>query len=460
MLLSINTHHLKIIFMKRLKLIMLLAACILCRDARAQTIFTVAGLNVPGYSGDGGHATSARLQACTFIELDPSGNLYILDYTTSRIRKVATNGIITLYAGTTAGFSGDGGAASAAKLNVPTGLACDGAGNVFIADHGNFRIRKINTLGIISTVAGNGTISGGDGGPASAAGMFPGPMAVDGSGRIYFVDVNTKTIRKIDATGIISTIGGNGTTGYTGDGGLATAAGMTANGLAVDATGNVFFADFNHHCIRKISAAGIITTVAGTGTLGFSGDGGPATAANFYYPTDLSFDTKGNLYVSDVNNLRVRKIDTGGIVTTEVGNGTLCAGGCGDGGPATAAGFDTPYGIAIDAAGSLYISDRSAGNVREVKKIGAGIAPAGAPRGVTELHIFPDPNSGSFAVSVSSAEDEPVQVVVTDITGRWIKETAGSTNKEIELQLNVKGGMYFVNAATSEGRWSGKVVVR
>jgi hypothetical protein len=444
--------------MKTIKLMIFSADSLFCTAASAQTIFTVAGNKTLGYSGDGGPAILARLGP-SWIDVDAAGNLYIADNSGSRIRKVGTNDTITLFAGgATSGFSGDGGPATAAKLWSPSGLACDGAGNVFITDGSNHRIRKVNAAGIITTVAGDGTLSGGDGVPATATGMHPGPLAVDGSGSIYFDDGDVK-IRKINATGIISTIAGNGITGYTGDGGPATAAALVANGLAVDASGNVFFADFTHHCVRKISVAGIITTIAGTGTSGFSGDGGPATAAKLFFPMDVAFDTKGNLYIVDASNSRVRKIDTAGIITTVVGNGTYCTGGCGDGGPATAAGFDFPYGIAIGATGSMYISDRDAGTVRKVKKVGVGITSA-APMEEGVLRIFPDPNYGSFVISVSSAENVPVQVHVTDMAGRRVKEVTGTTNKEMELQLNVPGGMYFVHAVTGEGRWSGKVVVR
>ena len=244
-----------------------------------------------GVTGDGGPATSAALCFPGGIALDATGNLFIADQCNSRIRKVTPNGIITTVAGSgegnaSFGYSGDGGPATNAMLNYPTGVAVDTAGNLFIADLFNSRIRKVTSDGIISTVAGNGTAGeSGDGGPATSA-MLNGPnsVAVDAAGNLFIADNAGSTIRKVTPAGIISTVAGNGINGYFGDGGPATSAALCSpGGVAVDATGNLFWAEFCSHVIRKVTPAGIISTIAGNSTRpgfagGYSGDGGPPPA--------------------------------------------------------------------------------------------------------------------------------------------------------------------------------------
>ncbi len=276
--------------------------------------------------------------------------------------------IISTVAGTgTAGSTGDGGLATAAKLNNPCGVAVDAAGNVYIADTYNNRVRVIdNSTGIINTVAGGGG-SLGDGGLATAA-QLNGPwrVAFDGSGNIYIGDRFNNRVRKIDkVTGIINTIAGTGTAGSTGDGGLATAAQLNNPcGVTVDAAGNVYIADMSNHKIRKIDkVTGNISTIAGTGTAGFSGDNGAATGAQLSYPYGIVFDgTTGNLYIADANNSRIRKIDNTGVISTMAGSGASL----GDGGPATSAKLNFNDGVAVDAAGNVYTSDENQMRIREV----------------------------------------------------------------------------------------------
>ena len=266
--------------------------------------------------------------------------------------------VITTLAGNgLQGSAGDGGAATSAALSNAQGVAVDAAGNVYIADGGNYKIRKVSTTGIITTIAGTG-IAGfsGDGGQATAANInTPFGIVVDASGNVIFSD-NTR-IRKISTTGIITTIAGDGTAGYSGDGGLATAARITAYGMAFDGAGNLFFADAGTNRIRKIATNGIISTVAGTGTAGYSGDGGLATSANLNVPIAVAVDASGNIYIGDLYNYRVRKI-TSGIISTFAGNGTN--GSAGDGGSATAASLGDPSGLAIDGSGNIYVSQRYA----------------------------------------------------------------------------------------------------
>ena len=288
-------------------------------------ISTVAGVGTSGYSGDGGPATSAKLWLPISVAMDTSGNLYILDYISSIVRKVNKQGIISTIAGNgTTGYSGDGGPANLARLNHPTDLAIDKAGNIYIADKENKVVRKVNTLGIISTVAGNG-IAGytGDGGPASAAQLTPYAVAADNAGNLYIADGNSSVIRKVNASGIISTFAGNGTYGYSGDGGLATSAQFAAvspNDIAFDHAGNLYVADYQNHIIRKINTSGIISRVAGIPSQsGYSGDGGPALAAKLWFPTAISIDSCNSFYITDSYNNRIRKVSSDEAATVLAG---------------------------------------------------------------------------------------------------------------------------------------------
>jgi sugar lactone lactonase YvrE len=246
------------------------------------------------------------------VAVDSSGNIYIADTYNERIRKVSTSGIITTVAGNGAAtFSGDGGAATSAELHGPSGVAVDSSGNIYIADTYNERIRKVSTSGIITTVAGNGTGGySGDGGAATSAELYyPSGVAVDSSGNIYIADRNNDRIREVSTSGIITTVAGNGTWGYSGDSGAATSAELYGpSGVAVDSSGNIFFVEDGNNRVRKVSASGIITTVAGNGTGGYSGDGGVATSAELYTPYGVAVDSSGNIYIADLNNNRIRKV--------------------------------------------------------------------------------------------------------------------------------------------------------
>jgi hypothetical protein len=316
----------------------------------AGNISTVAGSTQYGFGGDGGSASNALLYHPQGVAVY-ANNLYIADFDNNRIRKISSDGTISTVAGNgTGGFSGDGGPATAAQLNGPTGVAIDSSGNFYIADSNNCRIRKVTkTAGTISTIAGNG-IEGfsGDGGPATAAQIpYLRGVAVFGN-NVYFADADNNRIRMVSGAGTINTVAGNGTAGFGGDGGPATAAALLyPMKVAVDSAGNLFVADTYNFRIREVTTSGIINTVAGNGLPnGFSGDGGPATAAQLNYPTDVFVDSVGNLYISDSENYRIRVVTTSGIISTVAGNGT--AGFSGDGGPATAAQINSPMAIAVD----------------------------------------------------------------------------------------------------------------
>ena len=357
-----------------MKKLITLLAIVFCFNANAQSsiITTVAGNGTMGYSGDGGTATAAAIWQVAGLNFDASGNMFIADASNNRVRKINTSGIITTVAGNgTQGLSGDGGAATDAEMYMPSGVAIDNQGNLFVVEAGNNRIRKINTSGIITTYAGSG-LSGtqngafsGDGGQASAAQLNePYGVAVDANNNIYVADTYNSVIRKINTLGIITTIAGNNVFGYTGDNGQAIAASLyEPYALTFDAAGNLYIADKGNNCVRKVNSAGIITTVAGNGYgagggLGaYSGDGGQATAAELNYPQGLVCDASGNLYIADYYNARVRMVNTSGIISTMAGIGT--AGYTGDGGLANAAKLSCPYGLAFDQYGSLYIADCS-----------------------------------------------------------------------------------------------------
>jgi sugar lactone lactonase YvrE len=340
----------------------------------AGIITSFAGTPGWGYAGDGGPAVSATMTNVDGVAVDSAGNLYIADLQNSVIRKVfASNGKISTIAGTgTAGYTGDGGPAINAQISWPRGICVDRSGKIFFADNGNDVIREIDASGIITTVAGDGTGNwgySGDGGPAASARLSGATdVRVDSAGNLYIADPYNMRVRKVwAATHVITTIAGNGTAGYSGDNGPATSAELYwPYGVAVDSVGNVYIADMNNNVVRRVDAAtGTITPVAGNRTQGYSGDTQSATSAELNNPLGVTIDAAGNLYISDSGNNVVRKVAAGtGIITTIAGNGTL--GWSGDGGPAIDAELFTPWGLATDSAGNLYIADSGSDRVRVV----------------------------------------------------------------------------------------------
>ena len=345
-------------------------------DVEKPYVFTFAGTGEAGEVGDGGPATEAQFAFPTDPAVDGSGNLYVADSGNQRIRRIDPEGVITTIAGTgVRGFGGDGGPATEAQFAAPRGLAVDGLDNLYVIDLGNQRIRRIDPEGVITTIAGTGVRGfGGDGGAAAEA-QFAAPtdLAVDESGNVYVSDWRIRRIRRIDAEGVITTIAGTGVRGFSGDGGPATEAQFAVpSGLAVDGSGNLYVADSGNHRIRRIDAEGVITTIAGTGVRGFGGDGGPATEAQFAAPTDLALDGSGNLYVTDLTAIRIRRIDAEGVITTIAGSGPVFSQGgySGDGGPATEAQFALPRGIAVDGSGNLYVADSGNQRIRVIRPPG------------------------------------------------------------------------------------------
>ncbi len=341
-------------------------------------IQTIAGLGGAAFSGDGGPAIAASLNVAVDVSVDNNGNIFIADQFNHRIREITPDGTITTIAGTGApGFSGDGGPATNAQLNTPTGVHADSSGNIFISDVGNQRIRKIDPSGTITTVAGNGGKGySGDGGPATSASFYNAVRCtIDPSGNLLIADQSNHRIRIVNPAGIISTFAGNGAGtpangAFSGDGGPATSASLNnPTAIAVDASGVVYIADQFNQRIRTITPDGTITTIAGSGGAGFSGDGQSALNASLNYPGGLAVDSAGNIYFNDDLNYRTRQIDTNGVITTVAGSGAI--GFSGDGGPATGAALSGNFGISIDASGNLYIADSTNNRIREVYGVAA-----------------------------------------------------------------------------------------
>ena len=326
-------------------------------------------------------ATMLPLVLPTAIVFDAQGNLYFAETGNHVVRRFSVAGVITTVAGNgVQGFSGDGGPAIAAELDSPAGLTMDASGNLFIADSHNHRVREVAAAtGVITTIAGTGAAGfSGDGGLATAARLdLPTALAVDAAGNVYVADTDNHRVRRIaTATGVMTTVAGNGVEGFAGDNGMATAASIDSpNGLAVDGAGNLYLADTHNGRVRQVSAAtGLISTVAGVGYVGgdvqaFSGDGGAAKTAGLALPRGLTIDAAGNLYVADSANHRIRRISSLGTITTVAGQGTQAF--AGDGAPAVVASLDTPRSVAISPAGLVTLADTGNQRVRQIDALPA-----------------------------------------------------------------------------------------
>ncbi len=350
--------------------ILFCTAVLISSQAKAQVIFTIAGNGYVGYYGDAGPATAAALDSPGCVVTDGLGNIYISDQLNNCVRKVNAAGVITTIAGTgVPGYNGDG-VATAAQLNSNWGVAADHYGNVYIADQNNSLIRKVNAAGVMTTIAGTGTAGfSGDNGPALHARLgHPLGIAVDGMGNVYIGDADNYRVRRIDTAGIITTIAGTGTRGYSGNGGPATAAKLEFMwGLATDQAGYVYIADGSNNRIRRADPApgGLIVTVAGDGDPGAAGDGGNATDAQLNSPTGVFVNGSGEIFIADCVNNRIRKVSAGGIISTVAGTGS--PGFAGDNVLATAAMLRRPLTVCQDERNNLYIADLDNVRIREVK---------------------------------------------------------------------------------------------
>ena len=474
------------------------------REVTAGTIQTVVGVYYAwdftcNYSGDGGPATAAQLCLPTGVFLDASEDIFIADTNNARIREVVA-GTINFVAGDgTIGFSGDGGPATSAELNYPGGIFVDSSANIFIADTLNAVIREV-TAGIIQTLVGNNTLAySGDGGLALNAELnAPGRTFVDAAGDIYISDTNNSAIREVVASsGNIQTVAGNGVAGYAGDGGLGTSANLNfPYGAVVDGAGNIFIADTENSVIREVVAAtGDIQTVAGTGTPGYSGDGGAAISAELSGPYAVAVDATGNIFIADTENSAVRVVNPGtqavtiagvviqpGTIATVAGNGSPCpdpTAGCGDNLLATQAQLNFPGGVSLDASDDIFVADTFNNAIREINA-STGIIQTvagtlgtrgysgdnGAPTSAllnTPYGVFVDSLGNIF---VADSENSAIRevVAVTDIiqtvagngtagfTGDGGAATSAELNFPIEVTGDAAGNLYIADTENSRIR--------
>jgi len=421
-----------------------------CNVVAGQIISTFAGNGIPSNLGDGGMATNASIDYPTRGAFDRNGNYYFaLGTHGNGVRKVSTDGIIIRVAGTgVAGFGGDGGPATAALLNNAQSVAVDSFGNIYVADVFNNRIRKIDAVtGIIATCAGTGSSPfSGDGNAATSTNMQPNNLCFDHNWNLYFTDGANNRIRKIDKTGVVSTVAGNGTPGLGGDEVAATSTAINPYGIGFDQSNNLYFTD-DYGRIEKLTPDGILHFFAGNGMgaiTGDSGDGGPATAASMV-PTYIAFNAEGTMFVAETEMNKVRAITPTGYIATVVGTGSASF--SGDGGLATNATINYPGGITTDTCGNLYICDAHDYHIRRVE-FNAACLPATTPN-VSDIQtkIFPNPTSGRLYVS----SETYVHIRLSNSLGKQI--LAETLNPKIgTLTLtSLPSGLYLLELTDDEG---------
>ena len=334
----------------------------------------LAGDGQSAFAGDGGPASAAHLNGPRGVAVAADGDVFIADSDNNRIRRGTPSGMISTVAGTgDAGFSGDGGPALAAHLSRPFGVAVDPSGTLFIADTDNNRIRKVSPDGVISTIAGTGVAAfSGDNGPGVDAQLnSPRGLAVDPAGHVVIADSVNNRVRRLDGAGTITTIAGTGTAGFSGDGGPAVDAMINyPRSIAFDPAGRLVFVDTRNARVRRVDGSGVISTIVGDGVGGFGGDGGPATAAHLNVPYGVAYDRAGVLYIADSSNYRVRAVEPSGTISTVAGTGAEAL--SGDGGPATLAPVDYPIAVATDRAGGVDVAVRDSGRVVRLVPLGPG----------------------------------------------------------------------------------------
>jgi len=427
-------------------------------DSATKVISTVAGTGALGYSGDGGPATAALLALPQTVAVDGAGNLYIADNDNARIRKVdaATRTISTVAGTGTGGFSGDGGPASAAAVSYSTSVTLDSSGNLYITDTGNLRIRRVDRItNVINTVAGGP----GDSLPATAAVLLgPRDVALDSAGNVYIADQSNHRIRRVDAVSrVLTTVAGTGTGGFSGDGGPATAAKLYSPfGVTIDARNNIYIADDDNYRVRRVDGAtGTITTLAGNGTNGFSGDGGPATLASLGEVAAVAVDASGNVYIADPGNARIRKVDSAGVITTFAGGGSTL----GDGGPATSA-MVNPSAITTDAAGNLYIADSFAGLIRKVDAVTKIITTVAGGGPFFAIEEGLPATAASLRSPNGIALDSAGNLYISEVNGNRVRKVSAATKTIVTIAGNGTAGFSGDGGAATAAQLNGPYGLR
>lgn len=438
-------------FMKKV-LFLTSVILILSSICECQIINTIAGGGSSGL-GDGGPATAAIIVFPWGSSFDKQGNFYFADGGDHRVRKIDTFGMIYTVAGTgVAGYNGDNIQATAAKLNTPEAVAIDSGGNVYVADNANNRIRRIDRLsGLITTVAGTGVAGfGGDGSLATSALLHTlADLCFDKVGNLYIADYGNNRVRKINLYGVITTVAGDGSLGTAGDGGMATSAQfMTVSGIGVDNIGNIFVADNSGGRVRRVDTNGMINTIAGTGTYTYSGDGIPATSANLA-PEKIALDRFNQIFIVDNPNNRVRMVDTFGIIHTVGGNGI--AGYSGDGGLATNAKLNNDGGIALDYCGNIYISEVGNSRIRKIEFNPSCyiFSLKNDQNELSDISLFPNPAVNEIFISNTHSINE---LVVTDIVGNAIFHCYNVKRRVIKLNVSkFMSGIYILEIIEDGG---------
>lgn len=422
-------------------------------SARGQVITTIAGTGVAGFSGDSGAAISAKLNVPKGLSWDINGDLLIADTQNDRIRKITNLGIITTIAGGGSTLYGDGGPAIDAWLSKPTEVKLDLSGNLYISDWLDNAVRVVNVAGIINVFAGDYIMGyGGDGMAAVSANLNHPTSVAWRNGNLYIADRQNNRIREVNSSGIINTWAGNGSGTYSGDGGQATSAGLCCPYvIAFDPKGNFYFNDGSTR-IRKINSLGIVSTFAGGSSVGYSGDGGPATMAQIFSPFGMTFDLAGNMYFSDSQNNCVRKIDTLGIITTIIG--TTTQGYSGDGGLAINAQLYGPNGLAFDAVGNLYIADAGNNVIRKVTNV--GVVGVKDENHLENINLYPNP-CNEFVYLETGSADAAVQI--SNSMGAVIYSSAIHQRITIDVK-DFMPGIYFVEIKTSQSSVIKKISVQ
>lgn len=453
--------------------------------ASAQGIInTIAGTGVAGFSGDGGPAISARFSGPYGVAVDGAGNIYVADKSNNRVRMISSaTGNISTFAGSTYGLSGLGGPATLAKMKYPDGVFVNAAGDVVITDwYNDMTFNVDHSTGNIAALCGCGSQGcGGDGGPSWLAKMMtPAGSCQDLSGNTYVADKGCNKIRRVDAiTGIVSTVAGSGSFGYSGDGGLAIAAKFAGiSSVFFDPTspgaGHIYMSDAGNNVVRKVDLnTGIVTTVAGSGVAGYSGNGGIATNARLRNPGNMFIDNNSNIYLCDRGNHVIRKIQlTSGLITTIAGNGA--AGFGGDGDVSTNARLNNPEGVWVSNTGHLFIADAGNQRIRVISPKGGGSTPAtgpstasGTPKGAavssvlnaSEIRIFPNPSEGIFTVA-TGVDNANATVVVLNVTGQQVYSAAISSQYSEINMTNQPAGVYTVMVKSTTGVHSEKITIK